>query len=153
MKSILSVLYSKLQKKQRRESNMNNNLQIYNKLLKYFSNKTYGGTNHDIPIYGPFNFKPNRKCQHYLTNENAKPMIVIPQSSPLSVREFTKPEAVFGLVNICVEDGTKNIDFLPNYENYERIIVSRLYAEAAKKYFADNLFISGSPCYSGSIIQ
>lgn len=118
---------------------MNNNLQIYNKLLKYFSNKTYGGTNHDIPIYGPFNFKPNRKCQHYLTNENANPMIVIPQSSPLSVREFTKPEAVFGLVNICVEDGTKNIDFLPNYENYERIIVSRLYAEAAKKYFADNL--------------
>lgn len=90
---------------------MNNNLQIYNKLLKYFSNKTYGGTNHDIPIYGPFNFKPNRKCQHYLTNENANPMIVIPQSSPLSVREFTKPEAVFGLVNICVEDGTKNIDF------------------------------------------
>ena len=69
-----------LQKKQRRESNMNNNLQIYNKLLKYFSNKTYGGTNPDIPIYGPFNFKPNRKCQHYLTNENANPMIVIPQS-------------------------------------------------------------------------
>ena len=118
---------------------MNNNLQIYNKLLKQFSNKTYGGTNHDIPIYGPFNFKPNRKCQHYLTNENANPMIVIPQSSPLSVREFTKPEAVFGLVNICVEDGTKNIDFLPNYENYERIIVSRLYAEDAKKYLADHL--------------
>ena len=128
-----------LQKKQRRESNMNNNLQIYNKLLKYFSNKTYGGTNHDNPIYGPFNFKRNRKGQHYLASENANPMIVIPQSSPLSVREFTKPEAVFGLVNICVEDGTKNIDFLPNYENYERIIVSRLYAEAAKKYFADNL--------------
>ena len=99
---------------------------INNMLWKYFSNKIYGGTNHDNPIYGPFNFKRNRKGQHYLTNENANPMIVIPQSSPLSVREFTKPEAVFGLVNICVEDGT-------------RIIVSRIYAEAAKKYFADNL--------------
>ena len=114
---------------------------IYNQLLKYISNKTYGGTgpSHGNRIYDSFNFIPNRKGQHYLTNENANPMIVIPQSSPLSVREFTKPEAVFGLVNICVEDGTKNIDFLPNYENYERIIVSRIYAEAAKKYFADNL--------------
>ena len=112
---------------------------INNMLWKYFSNKIYGGTNHDNPIYGPFNFKRNRKGQHYLASENANPMIVIPQSSPLSVREFTKPEAVFGLVNICVEDGTKNIDFLPNYENYERIIVSRIYAEAAKKYFSDNL--------------
>ena len=117
---------------------MNNHLPSYNHLLKYFSNKTYNGVNHDITIYDPHNFVVNRKGQHYLTNENAKPMIVIPQSSPLSVREFTKPEAVFGLTNICEEDGTGNIDFLPGYDNYEKIIVSRIYAESAKKYFADN---------------
>lgn len=109
---------------------MNNHLPSYNHLLKDINSKN--GVDHDIIFYDPHDFVANRKGQHYLANENANPMIVIPQSSPLSVREFTKPEAVFGLVNICVEDGTKNIDFLPNYENYERIIVSRIYAEAAK---------------------
>ena len=97
---------------------MNNHLPSYNHLLKYFSNKTYNGVNHDITIYDPHNFVVNRKGQHYLTNENAKPMIVIPQSSPLSVREFTKPEAVFGLTNICEEGGTGNIDFLAGYHSY-----------------------------------
>ena len=88
---------------------MNNHLPSYNHLLKDINSKN--GVDHDIIFYDPHDFVANRKGQHYLANENANPMIVIPQSSPLSVREFTKPEAVFGLVNICVEDGTKTLIF------------------------------------------
>lgn len=104
-----------------------------NILSIYHHSNVYCGVNHDIKLYNGDHCPANRNGQYFLNDENEKPTMIFQQANPLSVHPSVISNPLYGITTFSIED--KNIDFLNNYVNYDIIIVSRIYAEYAKRCF------------------
>lgn len=108
---------------------------MYEEILSiYCKCNIYCGVNHDIKFYNGDHCSANRNGQYFLMDEGVKPLKVFRQATPLSVHPPAAPKSLYGITTFSIEEGS--IDFLNDYVNYDMIIVSRAYAEYAKRNFA-----------------
>ncbi len=104
--------------------------------------KIFNGTNHDLKIFANNgDFSVTRKGEKFLVNPYAQPAYIIPQQKPLSVHsaplyplaEYSETGTIF-LPEFCYTP----VDFLPDYQQYDLIACSTLYAQFAIQAFCNN---------------
>lgn len=128
---------------------------MYNYLLNTDIVKVYNGTNHDVSLYkiDNENFKSSRSCSKqvfYLNNPTILPVLKFNQKTaqnitPIPSYSISYEKAIYSLPAII------NVIPLPDFDKYDVIIVSRLYAEAILKSgypfgpnYIDRLYVSKS---------
>lgn len=102
--------------------------------------RIYNGVNHGINLYeNPTNFTVNRKGQHFLTNPEAKPDRIIRQMKPLSVKTDLIPmNSITNPGLFLPEPVGAQIETLPNYCDYDIVVVSTIYAGMARQLTGNN---------------
>lgn len=123
--------------------------------------KFYNGTNHDISIYkiDNDNFESKRNSSsYYLTNPNIQPEFSIPKRNPLNVNSYIGNNYDYYGIAFSLPDDNCQVCLLQDYERYDVIIVSRRYAEAARRAnlpwdYLDRLYIVGSKVFLGGTQQ
>lgn len=105
-----------------------------------YQSRIYNGVNHDINLYeNPANFTVNRKGQYFLTNPNAKPDRIIRQMKPMSVKTDLIPTNSMTNPGLFLPEAVgAQIETLPNYFDYDIIVVSTIYAGMARQLTGNN---------------
>lgn len=105
-----------------------------------FQTRIYNGINHDIRLFeNHVNFTTNRKGQHFLINPDSKPDKIIRQMKPLSVKtDLILTNTMTNPRLFLPEAVGSQIETLPNYYDYDIIVVSTIYAGMARQLTGNN---------------
>ena len=105
-----------------------------------YKTSKYNGANHEIKLYyNPNDYAVNREGKYYLINRNAKPSEIILQGKPLSANvQEMQPLVVLDTnirESICWNI-VSSFQLVQDWQNYDVIIVSNLYASRIQKVCA-----------------
>ena len=105
-----------------------------------YQTRIYNGVNHDIKLFeNPTKFTVNRKGQYFLNDPDAQPDKIIRQMKPLSVRS-NPVQASFSAASLLFlpEAVGAQIETLPNFSDFDIIVVSTIYAGMARQLILNN---------------
>lgn len=106
--------------------------------MKNFNLRVFNGCNHPINFYSK-NYAQNRKNEFFLTSENALPDKIYSQGNPLSAYSCLERANPCCDINLFFPEMLKaKLDIVPNYYEYDVILVSSRYAALAKQVFLNN---------------
>lgn len=102
--------------------------------------RIYNGVNHNINLYeNQANFTVNRKGQYFLTSPNAKPDRIIRQMKPMSVKTDLIPTNPMTSPGLFLPEAVgAQIETLPNYNDFDIVVVSTIYAGMARQLIVNN---------------
>lgn len=105
-----------------------------------YQTRIFNGVNHNVNLYeNPENFTRNRKNQYFLTTPIARPDRVIRQMQPLSVKTDLIPTQVTTTPGLFLPEAVgAQIESIPDYSNYDVIVVSNIYANIARQLAGTN---------------
>lgn len=109
----------------------------------------YNGTAHEIKFFSPTDCAKTRDGRYFLKNENAVPTMIVPQHQPLSIHRNQYQQCLEETPPYCFlpDAACIQMDYVPQYLDYDVIIVSSLYGEMVHQNplgihsdYADRLF-------------
>lgn len=105
-----------------------------------YQTRIYNGVNHDIKLFeDPTKFTVNRKGQYFLNDPDAQPDKIIRQMKPLSVRSNPVPSGFSGIPALFLPEAVgAQIETLPNFSDFDIIVVSTIYAGMARQLIVNN---------------
>ena len=117
----------------------------------FFPNlRIYNGTNHELCMYDPEDTYMDREGKYYLRSTSSTPNSIIQQNTALSVQYGVNSNNNTIINSLFYYQPNRTytyLDALPNFKEYDTIVVSSKYAKVARKRcyqndpdFLDRLF-------------